>query len=117
MARSARSAGAGGAQRESNVAHIRDQPRSVEPVAAEIEVAVITMIDAAVDYPTLSECCERKLEQLSNMRDVRLCPLCGQVSGFAHPGAQRWRQRARAEAKLLPAAMQQRHRLRTDLHP
>ena len=65
MARPARAAGAGRAQREGDVAHVGDQPRTVEAVAADVEIAVIALVGAAVDRPSWSECCERNLHNLS----------------------------------------------------
>ena len=51
MARPPRSAGAGRAERESDVAQVGDQPRGIEPVAADVEVAAIALLGAAVERP------------------------------------------------------------------
>jgi hypothetical protein len=41
--------------RESQVAKVGNQPRTVEPITPEVEVSMIAVTHAAIDYPALSE--------------------------------------------------------------
>src|SRR5262245_49353743 len=67
MAWASRTAGTGRAQGEGDVAHVGDNAGTIQPVAAEVEVAVITIDQAAVDNPALSERCKRYFRQFLNM--------------------------------------------------
>ena len=55
VARPARAAGAGGAERESDVAQVAEQARGVEAVAADVEIAVVALLGAAVERPVRPE--------------------------------------------------------------
>src|SRR5438309_5645866 len=51
MAGPTRPAGAGGAERKCDPTEIGEQPRRVDAVAADVEIAVIAALGAAVDRP------------------------------------------------------------------
>src|SRR5688500_10454500 len=59
MARPPRATGAGRTERKGDIAHVRDQSRSIQTLSAKIEVAAIAVAYAAVNNPSLSECCQR----------------------------------------------------------
>ena len=59
MAGAARAAGAGAAEAEGDVPQLGEQTRGVETVAAEVEVAVIALLGAAIDGPARAQGLER----------------------------------------------------------
>src|SRR5689334_1047850 len=79
----ARTAGAGRAERESDVAQIGDQARCIYPFAPNVEVAGIAMLDAAVDDPAGSQRVDRRLPQPLDMIVIASAPLVGELGGSA----------------------------------
>src|SRR5438094_5395479 len=60
VARPPRTARAGAPQRERNSAQIGEQSRGVDTVAANVEVALVAALDAAVDDPVRTERLDRR---------------------------------------------------------
>ncbi len=89
MAGPSRSAGAGRAERESYVAQIGDQPRAISPVAADVEVPVITAVKAAVDGPFGTERVAGRDGELADMVLVAGRALPGELRRRAETDAQR----------------------------
>ncbi len=108
MARPSRPAGTGRTGRKGDVAQIGHQPRDVEPLAADVEIAVIALVARAVERPVAIEMPQRRTEQLLGMGVIRPETLLGEPRRHAETGAQSGRKRARSSRRLLPAAVQQR---------
>src|SRR5258708_18664796 len=97
MARPPRATGAGAAQRKRNIAQVRNEPRRIDPVAANVEVAMVTVCSATVDDPTVPErlCC--RLPQPLNVVIVTRPALIAQAGRPPETDAQRARQGPRAQ--------------------
>src|SRR4051794_33525989 len=79
VARPPRAARAGRPERKGDVAQVGDQACSVEPFAADVEVAVETMRGAAVDRPARSKRMNRRLPQLLDMVVIARLALVGEL--------------------------------------
>ena len=117
MARPARAAGACGTERESDVAQVREQARGIDAVAADVEIALVSAFRAAVDRPIAAERLHRRRPEPLHMVVVPVAALRGELGRSAEADAQRRRQRPRAHSPLLPAAVDERRRLRAFAHP
>src|SRR6185295_9261900 len=117
MARTSRAARACTAEGEGDVAQVGDQPRGIRAFAADVEVARVTMRDAAVDDPARPKRIDRRLPQFLNVIEVAGTPFVGELCGGAEADAERRREGARTKTLLLPATMNQRRRLRSFSHP
>src|SRR5947209_12480974 len=60
MTRPPRAAGAGRTERKRNVPKVREQPRGVDAVAADVEIALVAALNATVDGPVRPECLHRR---------------------------------------------------------
>src|SRR5262245_43937115 len=106
MARPPRSAGAGGSGGKGDFANLGDQPRGVDALAPEIEVAVITGVGRAVQSPGRHPLPRRGPQRL-DMIMVLGARLDQQTRRLAEAGAQGGGKRSGADAAFLAAAMKQ----------
>src|SRR4051812_13994651 len=104
MAGPARSAGAGGAGGEGYTADIRDQPCRVQALGADIEIAVIAFVGAAVDRPA-AQLRSRAIPEMYDMGRILVAPFPGERRCGTEAGAERRAEGSRADAGLLRAAM------------
>src|SRR4051812_40586961 len=105
MARPTRAAGAGGTQRESDSAQIGKQASGIHVIAADVEIAVIAALRAAVDRPGRAERLQRRGPKPLNMVVVAVATLGRELGRGPEADAQRRRQGSGAHPPLLTTAV------------
>src|SRR4051812_45661186 len=79
VARAARATGAGGTQRESDTAQIGKEPRSINVITADVEIALVPALHIAVDRPGRAERLQRRSPEPLNMVVVAIATLAGEL--------------------------------------
>src|SRR5205085_2178627 len=117
MAGAARSTCASRPEREGNIAQVRQKSCCINTFTADVEIAFIAMVDAAVDDPARAEGFDSGAPQLLDVVVIAVGALFGELGRRAEADAQLGGQGSGAKAPLLPAAVNEWGRLRTLLHP
>src|SRR5947209_3570464 len=110
-------AGAGRTERKRDAPKVREQPCGVDAVAADVEIALVAALNATVDGPVRAKCLRGRCPQPLHMVVVSIAALGGELGRGAEADAERRRQRSRTHPLLLPAAVDERRRLRSLAHP
>src|SRR6185369_9305320 len=108
--------GTGGAGRKGNITQIGHQSGNIKTFAADVEVAPPALAGAAVEGESRQRIA-RRFPQRFDMGGVVIAALHRELRRRAEPGTERGAERARAQAALLPAAVDLRSQIDPIAHP